>query len=141
MVRWLERNGYDVAYITDIDTHEQPAMLLRHRAFFSVGHDEYWSKQMRDNVEAALRSGVSLGFFSGNEMYWNIRLESSPLGPDRVITCYKSAILDPISSTDPSKLDSQHDSWLSSRGGQQQRLALPGGGCERWHRDSRDGGL
>jgi hypothetical protein len=102
MVRWLEHQGYNVAYATDIDTHEQPAMLLQHRAFLSVGHDEYWSKQMRDNVEAALHAGVSLGFFGGNEMYWNIRLGPSPLGPDRIITCYKSASLDPLAASDPS---------------------------------------
>ncbi len=107
MVRWLEREGYDVAYGTDIDTHESLAMLLQHRAFLAVGHDEYWSKQMRSNVETALARGVSLGFFSANDMFYNIRLEPSALGPDRVITCYKVAKLDPMSSIDPSNVTVQ----------------------------------
>jgi hypothetical protein len=111
MLRWLERNGYEVSYETSIDIHEQPAILLPHHVFLSVAHDEYWSKQMRDNVEAALRSGVSLGFFGADAMYWNIRLESSSLGPDRVITCYRSASLDPISSIDPSNVTVQ---WRQS---------------------------
>jgi hypothetical protein len=39
------------------------------KAFFSVGHDEYWSPGQRAGVEAARAEGVSLAFFSGNEMY------------------------------------------------------------------------
>lgn len=43
MIRFLEKNGYDVTYSTDIDTHTSPAKLLNHKAFLSVGHDEYWT--------------------------------------------------------------------------------------------------
>ena len=43
MVRWLERNGYDVTYSTDIDTHSRADFWEGHRAWLSVGHDEYWS--------------------------------------------------------------------------------------------------
>jgi hypothetical protein len=104
MVRWLEREGYDVTYATDVDTHEAPALLLQHRGFLSVGHDEYWSKAMRTGVEAALAQGVNLGFFGADAMYWQIRLGSSPLGPDRVITCYKDASLDPEANVDPTQV-------------------------------------
>jgi hypothetical protein len=43
----------------------------------SVGHDEYWSAAQRANVEAARNAGVHLAFFSGNEMFWKTRWESS----------------------------------------------------------------
>ena len=43
MVRWLERNGYDVSYSSGIDTDRIGAELLEHNVFMSVGHDEYWS--------------------------------------------------------------------------------------------------
>ena len=43
MVRWLERNGYDVSYSTGVDTDRRGAEILEHEAFLSVGHDEYWS--------------------------------------------------------------------------------------------------
>jgi hypothetical protein len=43
MVRWLERNGYDVTYCTSVDNHENSSLLLSHKGFLSVGHDEYWS--------------------------------------------------------------------------------------------------
>lgn len=106
MVRWLEREGYDVTYSTDVDTHENhidqytsKPILLLHKAFLSVGHDEYWSWNMRKNVEAARESGVSLGFFSSNTCYWQIRFEPSNLTKqvNRTIVGYKeSAILDPF---------------------------------------------
>lgn len=63
---WLEQNGYDVTYISNLDTHRNPSGLLRARGFLSVGHDEYWTIEMFRNVQAAMAGGVSLGFFSGN---------------------------------------------------------------------------
>ena len=75
MVRWLERNGYDVSYITGVDTDRRGAELLEHEAFLSVGHDEYWSGTQRANVEAARAAGVNLAFFSGNEVFWKTRWE------------------------------------------------------------------
>lgn len=96
MLWWLEREGYDVTYCTDIDTHEDALLLPRHRAFLVVGHDEYWSFAMRQNVEQSLQLGVGLGFFGANDCYWQIRLEPSRSGqPDRVITCYKDTLRDP----------------------------------------------
>ena len=67
MVRWLERNGYDVSYFTGVDTDRRGAEILEHKTFLSVGHDEYWSGTQRANVEAARDAGVNLAFFSGNE--------------------------------------------------------------------------
>ena len=77
MVRWLERNGYDVSYTTGVDTDRRGAELLEHKAFLSVGHDEYWSGGQRANVEAARDAGVNLAFFSGNEVFWKTRWENS----------------------------------------------------------------
>ena len=76
MVRWLERNGYDVSYTTGVDTDRRGAELLEHKAFLSVGHDEYWSGDQRANVEAARDAGVNLAFFSGNEVFWKTRWET-----------------------------------------------------------------
>jgi hypothetical protein len=101
-VRFLERSGDEVAYATDVDTHEQPAMLPRHRIFLSVGHDEYWSWAMRMNVEAARDSGVHLAFLGADAGYWQIRFEPDSHGdPDRTIVGYKEA----VGSEDPLALD------------------------------------
>lgn len=92
MVRFLERNGYDVSYVTGIDTEIRGELLTNHKAFLSVGHDEYWSGQQRANVEAARDAGVHLGFFSGNEVYWRTRWEDSALSAPadhRTLVAYK----------------------------------------------------
>jgi hypothetical protein len=113
MVRWLEREGCDVAYCTNLDTHARPDLLLRHKAFLSVGHDEYWTAPMRDHVEAARDAGVHLGFFSANSAYWQIRLEPSVASgsDDRIMVCHKKARRDPLFETERSQVT---DQWRSA---------------------------
>ena len=65
---WMEAKGYDVSYISNLDTHSDPAGLRRAKAFLSVGHDEYWTRAMYDNVLAAVDLGVNAAFFSGNSV-------------------------------------------------------------------------
>lgn len=91
MLRWLERNGYDVSYTTDIDSDRFGTEILEHKIFMSVGHDEYWSAAQRANVEAARDAGVNLAFFSGNEIYWKTRWESSAVDSTsfRTLVSYK----------------------------------------------------
>ncbi len=95
MVRFLEREGYDVTYGTDVDVHENPNLLPSHKAVLIVGHGEYWSWQMRSNIIAARDQGVSLGFFSANTCFWQVRFEPSALTgqPDRTMVGYKEAAL------------------------------------------------
>ena len=92
MIRFLESNGYDVTYITGVDTDRAANLLTSHRAFISTGHDEYWSGQQRTNVEAARSAGVSMAFFSGNEVFWKTRWENSIDGSGtayRTLVSYK----------------------------------------------------
>jgi len=91
-LRWLERLGYDVSYVTDVDTDRRADTVAHHRVFLSVGHDEYWSWAMREHVEAARDRGVHLAFLGANACFWQIRLEPDARGvPDRTIVAYKGA--------------------------------------------------
>ncbi len=95
LVRWLERNGFDVTYTSCVDTERRPAELLKHKIFVSSGHDEYWSGGMRANVEAARDAGVNLIFMTGNEVFWKMRWESSIDGtgtPYKTLVCYKETL-------------------------------------------------
>lgn len=106
MLRFLERAGYDVTYSTNIDTHRAPGQLLKHRAFLSVGHDEYWTRNMRDAMEGARDHGVNLGFFGANTGYWQVRLEDGRnRQPNRTVVAYKydTFAKDPMYKTDPSQ--------------------------------------
>jgi hypothetical protein len=91
MARFLERNGYDVTYTTNLDiAREGASTLTRRGGFLSVGHDEYWPGEERDAAEAARDAGVPLFFFGANAAYWKVRLSSPGVdGNARVVTCYK----------------------------------------------------
>ena len=117
-VRFLEREGYDVTYTTNIDTHARGDLIRGHKAFLSVGHDEYWSWQMRQNVEGARNAGVNIAFLGGNTCYWQIRLDNDLQGqPNRTIVAYKESALssDPIlSDGDPTNDYLATTLWRSS---------------------------
>ncbi len=99
----MEKNGLDVTYWTDIDLHTAtPSQLTKHSALLSLGHDEYWSVQMRDNATAARDAGVNLAFFGANACFRRIRMGSSPIGPNRHQICYKVASEDPYYGVDNS---------------------------------------
>ena len=81
---WMESLGYDVTYISNLDTHHDAAGLRRAKGFLSVGHDEYWTIEMFENVRAAVEAGVNVAFFSGNAICGRIRLDPSVRGFERV---------------------------------------------------------
>ena len=94
--RFLERAGYDVSYTTNVDVSTGAARLSRAGAFVSVGHDEYWTGEARDAVEAARDAGTPLLFFGANAVYWKVRYEAPGAGgAPRVIACWKSTTWDP----------------------------------------------
>lgn len=92
LVRFLERNGYDISYMAGVDSDRRGQLIKNHKVFLSVGHDEYWSGAQRANVEAARDAGVNLQFLSGNEVYWRTRYEpslDSSRTPYRTLVTYK----------------------------------------------------
>ena len=98
---FLEREGYDVAYATSTDTHTRPNLMDNHKLFLSSFHDEYWSKEMRDNLDNWIAAGKNVAFLSANNMYWQIRFEPSTSGtPNRIVVCYRM-VADPITATNP----------------------------------------
>lgn len=104
LVRYVEQHGLDVTYGTDITTAEDPAGLLHHRAFFSLGHDEQWSLEMRNAATTALAHGVNLAFFGASPVLRKVRLQPSPLGPDREEVNYRDPSQDPELKVDPSEV-------------------------------------
>jgi hypothetical protein len=84
---WMESQGYDVSYISNMDTHADGSGLLRAKAWLSVGHDEYWSPDMFNNVKAAIAAGVNVAFLSANTCCGVISVSPGTTGaPDRVIS-------------------------------------------------------
>ncbi|MHB8295348.1 MAG: N,N-dimethylformamidase beta subunit family domain-containing protein [Acidimicrobiales bacterium] len=106
VVYMAERLGLDVTYWTDVDLSVRPELALRHRCLLSLGHDEYWSSEMRDGATAARDKGVNLAFLGANACYRHIRLAPSPLGPDRRQICYKTRFMkeDPMYGVDNARV-------------------------------------
>lgn len=95
-VEWAETHGYVLDYCANQDLEIHPDLLARYRLMLSVGHDEYWSAGMRDQVEAFIGRGGNVAFFSGNTCCWQVRNEDN----GNALTCWKQAFqFDPAYSS------------------------------------------
>ena len=99
-VALAEKSGVPLAYETDMDLHANPSLLHGARAVFSLGHDEYYSSAMRQSLMNARAAGANIAFLGANAVFRHIRFASSPLGPERVVICYKVATEDPLFGRD-----------------------------------------
>ena len=94
---WMDEQdiSYEAASMLDVhfgwDESSQTSLLDAYNLVLIVGHNEYWSRQMRDAYDAYLANGGNVAIFSGNTMWWQIRI--SPDG--KKIICYKSDRTDP----------------------------------------------
>ena len=110
LVRWLERNGYNVSYFSEVDTDRRGDTLKNHRVFLTAGWDAFWSGAQRTHVEAARDAGVNLAFLSGQTMFWRTRYEPSIDGsktPYRTLVCFEETLA-------AGKLDPNKDEWTGT---------------------------
>ena len=105
LVRYLESQGYDIAYATDSDVDANAGILLGHKLVVVMGHSEYWTQATRGAYDSALAAGVNLAFMGANDGYWQIRYADN----QRTIVAYKelAQTKDPDATTDPSLLTTQ----------------------------------
>lgn len=96
LIRWAEQRGLDVTYATDLTVIEHPDILTAHRAMLSLGHDECWSLRERQAAVAGYRVGVNLAFFGASAILRHVRVQPSPLGPDREEVDYRDSAADPL---------------------------------------------
>lgn len=101
LVRLIEQYGMDAGYVTDLDVHAQPDLLLRHRGVLLGAHAEYWSARMRTGFDAARDTGVNLAVLGANTGYWQVRMLPSNSGVDRAFAIYREANLDPVAAEVP----------------------------------------
>lgn len=100
----VESLGLDCTHSTNIDSHVRPELMGRHKVWISPAHDEYWSLEMRNGVEAARDGGTNLMFLGANCMYRRVRFEDTYVGHNRLMVNYRSAKADPLTGIDDARV-------------------------------------
>ncbi|MES2901975.1 MAG: N,N-dimethylformamidase beta subunit family domain-containing protein [Pseudomonadota bacterium] len=73
-IAWLEREGFEAEFCTDLDIARDPDLCSPYQLLLSAGHDEYWSTSMRDGLDQFIARGGNAAFFSANLCWWRIHL-------------------------------------------------------------------
>ena len=98
LIRWMETEGYPVEYCASEDLHNDQTLLEQYNLVLSVGHDEYWSKEMREQLDAFIDGGGNYAALSGNTMFRQVRYEDG----GRTLVGYKAHFQqDPLYQIDP----------------------------------------
>ncbi len=94
--RWAEAAGFhfDIATLHDLDA--EPELLDGYRCAVFVGHDEYWSRPMRESVDHWIEAGGCAARFAGN-FIWQVRIEDA--GRRQVCHKYFATSDDPVMGT------------------------------------------
>lgn len=105
LIDWVEESGYRVKYIASTDLARGLDGWGTSQIYISAGHDEYWSQEMRDNIQTFRDAGGHVLFMTGNEIFWRVRWADDY----RTMWCYKDTMpfsghtpgdpLDPVSWT------------------------------------------
>lgn len=90
---WALSCGYGIDTATQHDLQFNPEILDGYDCIVMVGHDEYWTWQMRDAVDRYLEQGGHAARFAGNFM-WQTRLEDG--GATQVCYKYRARAEDPV---------------------------------------------
>lgn len=109
---WAEEQGYAFDFLTQWDLHFSPETLASYRCVIIVGHDEYWSWEMRDTLDSYLDAGGRLARFAGN-FIWQVRLSAD----GAIQVCHKDPRLDPLTSIRPERTTTFWDSPQVGRPG------------------------
>lgn len=91
----LEKLGIKIDYVADTDLHFFPELLQNRKLYVSAGHDEYWTREERQEVINARKRGMNLVFFGANAGYWQVRLAKDKSSASIMMEIYKSKEEDP----------------------------------------------
>ncbi|MFM7045889.1 MAG: N,N-dimethylformamidase beta subunit family domain-containing protein [Ilumatobacteraceae bacterium] len=97
-VEWAESQDIAFDYAVSSDLEQRPSVVSGYRLVLGVGHDEYWSAAQRDTVERHVADGGNYASFSGNTMFWQVRLSRG--GRDMTAFKYRAHRDDPVLGTD-----------------------------------------
>jgi len=68
---WMS-SQYDCSFAADIDLHENPELLRNKKCIALIGHNEYYTHEMRRNLQRYLNNGGHVANLGGNSCWWLI---------------------------------------------------------------------
>jgi len=89
--KWANNQEYQMDYMADEDL-EDYSNLQNKKLLIITGHNEYWTRNARKNVDKFVENGGNLLILSGNVMWWQVRLNKEKSN----LICYKEIELDPF---------------------------------------------
>ncbi len=114
-LRWAERAGFAVDLASQHELQFSPEILDGYDCIVCVGHDEYWTWEMRDAIDTYVERGGCVARFAGNFM-WQTRLERG--GKSQVCYKYRARAEDPVyKSADPSRTSGSWEARETGRPG------------------------
>jgi hypothetical protein len=90
LAHWFNTNGIAVEYASTLDLHASRDLLDSYDCVVLGHHGEYWTKEMRDNLETFVAKGGNVVSLSGNAAFRQVRLDESM----RMLTCFKNSTTD-----------------------------------------------
>ncbi len=91
----LEAMGFALEYLTEWDIDRDPCVLGNYDVVIFGGHHEYVTSRFYDAIQDHHDRGGHLAFFSGDDLYWQVRYEDD----GAIMVGYKAKALedDPLS--------------------------------------------
>ncbi|MFF3242309.1 N,N-dimethylformamidase beta subunit family domain-containing protein [Streptomyces sp. NPDC002870] len=108
-ISWMEENGIESDYCTDLDLHQGRHLDDGYRLLVSAGHDEYWSAQTRRHVTAFRNAGGNVANFGANTCWWRVKVDERDVG----LECSKFPPGAPV-GIDPDSSHGCPDHWWES---------------------------
>jgi hypothetical protein len=93
LISFLEAQGYDLAYYSNIDQENDSSLSLLATAKLVVliGHQEYWTANVYSSFQAARDAGVNFMIQSSNTALWHTRFAAADTSK-RTMICYKDGL-------------------------------------------------
>lgn len=92
LIKFLEANNIRYEITSTLEVHKDPKLLDNYDVLIVSGHDEYYSRPERVNMERFIKRGGRHISLSGNTCWWQVRMEDN----DNTMVCYKSNTRDPL---------------------------------------------
>jgi len=85
VIKFLESKGFKWRIMSSEDLHKGTQVFQEASLLLFLGHDEYWSSNMRTNVSQKLETSDAI-IYSGNFCWWKVTIDEH----SKKLSCYRN---------------------------------------------------